>query len=158
MRHHTRSFMTKSFYLIFSFLLGGLLISCSGENLYEYGFEDLTHKSDYVIQVVVIPKDTNEDFEFQTIFFKTDGYGELSKKYLGYDRSGEFEVISSAVKEYKKVGVTFIPKTNISRVEVKIYDILFDDSVVVWRGFDEVDGEITVSYDFERNKEEIIRE
>ena len=150
--------MSRSFYLIFSFLLGSFLISCSGENIYEYNFEDLSEKRDYVIQVVVIPEEVAEGFEFQTIFFKTNGYGELSKTSPTYYSSGEYEVIRSAVKEYKKVGVTFIPKNNISRIEIKIYDILFDDSIVFWQGFEEVDSEITVSYDFELDREEVFRE
>ena len=149
--------MTKHISFICYILIAGLLTSCSGDNLYEYGFEDLSGKRDFVIQVVVIPEDTSEDFEFKTVFFETNGYGELLKTSPTFYNSGDYRIIRNAVKEHKKVGVTFVPKTNISRIEVKIYDILFDDSVVLWRSFDEVDSEITVGYDFESNREEIIQ-
>ncbi len=147
--------MTKLPFLVTSLILSVLLISCSGDNLYE--FEDLSQKRDMVIQVVVIPEDPNKDFDFQTIFFQTNGYGELVKKTPTYSSSGKYEVVRSAVKEYKKAGVTIIPNKNVSRVEIRIYDLLFDYDVW-YSAFENVEGKITLSYDFERDREEVIRE
>lgn len=157
MHHIVPSSMAKLSRYILAFLLAGLLVSCSGDNLYEYGFEDLSGKRDFVIQVIVIPEDASKDFEFKTVFFETNGYGEILKTSPTFYNSGDFRIIRNAVKEYKKVGVTFVPRENISRIEVKIYDILFDDTIVLWRGFDEINKEITITYDFESSKEEVIR-
>lgn len=147
--------MIKLPHLIFIFLLANLLISCSGDNLYE--FEELTEKEDFVIQLVVIPKDLKQDFNFRTIFYQTSGYGEQINKPVTFNESGEYRIIRSAVKEYKKVGVTFIPDSNISRIEIKIYNILFGEDVF-WQHFEDVDGEITVWYDFELDGEEVFSE
>ena len=149
------SFMIKFPHWIFPFLLAILLVSCSGENLYE--FEELTERRDIIIEVVVIPEDPNELLDFQAIFFQTDGYGELVNKSVGYNSSEEFEVVRSAVKAYKKAGVTFIPINNVSRVGIRIYDLLYDTDI--WYGaFENIEGKITVSYDFELGKEEVIPE
>lgn len=130
-------------------------ISCSGDNLYE--FDELSKKEDFIIQLVVIPEDPTEKFDFQTVFFKTDGFGQILKHSIVYKSAGEYKLIRKAVKEYKKVGVTIIPNENVSRVEVRIYNLLFNDDVF-WQSFENIESEITVSYDFELEQEEIIIE
>lgn len=147
--------MNKFFCALLSIILSGILISCSSENLYE--FVELTEKRDIIIEVVVIPEDPNELFDFQVIFHQTNGYGELVKKSLGYNTRGQYEVVRSAVKEYKEAGVTFIPINNVSRVGIRIYDLLYNSDIFYWTSED-IDGKITVSYDFELEREEVIRE
>lgn len=141
-----------SIFLNFIFL-SLLLFSCSGENLYE--FEELSKRNDYVIQVVVVPKDPNKSINFQVIFSETDGFGETLREAVTYNSPGEYKVVRNAVKEYKKVGVSVVPNQNVAQVDIKIYEILFN-GFVFWRSFEEVDGEISVYYDFETGKEEVI--
>jgi hypothetical protein len=138
--------------LLFLFIL---FLSCSGENLYE--FEELTTKRDLIIEVMVVPEDPNKPIDFDLTFFQTNGYGELVNKSGGYNVPGEIKVVSSAVKEYKKAGVTIIPLNNVSRVGIRIYDLFYDTDIMYW-AFKDLEGKITVSYDFELEKEEVIRE
>ncbi|MCC8359325.1 hypothetical protein [Salinimicrobium sediminilitoris] len=147
--------MIKSPHFIFIFLFAGLLISCSGDNLYE--FKELTRKKDIIIEVIVIPEDGNEEYDFQAVFFQTDGYGERVNKSVGYNGSEEIKVVSGAVKKYKKAGVTFTPINNVSKIGVRIYDLLYDTDIWFW-AFDNIEGEITISYDFDLDKAEIIQE
>lgn len=140
---------------LLSIILSGILISCNGENLYE--FEELTEKRDVIIEVVVIPEDPNELFDFQAIFYQTNGYGELVNKSVGYNTRGEYEVVSSAVKEYKKAGVSFIPINNVSRVGIRFYSLLYDSDMYYWAS-ENIEGKITVSYDFELERGEVIRD
>ncbi len=147
--------MIKSPHFIFIFLFAGLLISCSGDNLYE--FKELTRKKDIIIEVIVIPEDGNEEYDFQAVFFQTDGYGERVNKSVRYNGSEEIKVVSGAVKKYKKAGVTFTPISNVSKIGVRIYDLLYDTDIWFW-AFDNIEGEITISYDFDLDKAEIIQE
>ncbi len=147
--------MNKFSCALLSIILSGILISCSDENLYE--FEELTEKRDIIIEVVVIPEDPNELFDFQANFHQTNGYGELVNKSVAYNTLGEYEVVSSAVKEFKKAGVTFIPIKNVSRVGIRFYDLLYDTDIYYWTS-ENIDRKITVSYDFELEREEVIRD
>ena len=137
------------------FFLSILLLSCSGENLYE--FEELTTKRDFIIEVMVVPEDPNKAIDFDLTFFQTNGYGELVNKSRAYNVPGEIKVVSSAVKEYKKAGVTFIPLNNVAKIGIRVYDLFYDTDILYW-AFDDLEEKITVSYDFELEKEEVIRE
>ena len=132
------------------------LISCSGENLYE--FEELSAKEDYVIQIVAIAADSQEPMTFSTIFYETDGYGDLLEAPKSFGGNiGKYWVFRTAVKEYKKAGVKFIPQENIQGVQVEIFNLESGDHVFA-RYFEEITGPVTVFYDFDKEEETVVQE
>lgn len=131
-----------------------MLSSCSGENLYD--FEELSKKDDFIIEVFVRADHPDKPMDFSLVTYKTDGFGRLLESHKLFGGIAEYEVINNAVKEYKKVGVTFLPGQNVARLHIRIYN-LETGYVVCLQQFEEVKGEVTIYYDFETAEETVLQ-
>ena len=133
-----------------------LLFSCTDDNI--YNFKELSQYDDYIIELEVYFEDINEDYSFTAIDYKTSGYDKFESWPSGKSGNArsEKETYNWAVKEYKRVGLKFIPETNIRRFRIQIYQL--QDSDVIFQYYSEGSEIATVFYDFETAKDSVILE
>lgn len=133
-----------------------LLVSCTDENIYD--FKELSNNDDYIIELKVYFEDIDEDYSFTAIDYKTTGYNKFESWPTGWsgDTMRETETYNWAVKEYKRVGLKFIPEKNVKRFRIQIYQL--QDSDVIFQYYSEGSEIATVFYDFENEKDTVILE
>ena len=104
---------------------------------------------------VYFDPNTTENYEFDTEYYKTNGYDELLTDFVGYEGSMPHNRRSTffrAVKEYKKVGIKIIPIANIKGYYLRISKISgYPDGTgtTVVNIENDITNEVTIFYDFE---------
>lgn len=136
-------------YLLLTTVLFG---SCSSED----DFIELSSYDDYMIELTVyFDSNTTENYEFDTEYYKTNGYDELLIDYVSYGGSmphNHHSTFYRVVKEYKKVGVKITPIANIKAYSLRISAISgYPDGLTVVN-INDITDEVTIIYDFETNE------
>lgn len=131
------------------FITSLLLVSCSGENLYE--FEELSDKEEFIVEVVAVPRKVEEPMLCWVVFHETDGYGDVFKSSRGTGGIAPFQIFNNAVKAYKKVGVNVVPEENVRAFQVRIYNLQTGTDYFV-QLFENPEEEVIVTYDFDKNE------
>ncbi len=136
---------------LFSFIL---FVSCTNENI--YNFKELSNHDDYIIELKVYFEDIDEDYSFTITDYKTTGYNKF--EYWSAVWAGatvrETKILKWAVKEYKKVGLKFIPEKNVQKFRILIYNLEYSE--VISQYHSEGAEEVSVYYDFEKGKDTVI--
>lgn len=147
--------MKKKFTCFFICLSSLILISCSGDNLYE--FRDLSRHDDYIIEVMVNLKDPNAEFSFRTVTYETNGYNKLLNESWAFSSSTTGSASPNiyfhrvAVKAYKTTGIEFFPGENIKNVTIQIYDLVNYYPVVKY--ITSSPEAVSIFYNFESGEE-----
>jgi len=136
----------KLYFLLTIILFG----SCSAED----DFIELSSYDDYIIELTVyFDSDSTENYEFDTEFFKTNGYDELLTDFVSYEGSmphNHHSTFYRTVKEYKKVGVKIIPVANIKGYYLRISAMSgYPNGPTVVNIENDITNEVTIFYDFE---------
>ncbi len=128
------------------FFLPILLLSCSGENLYE--FEELSERREFLVEVIAAPVNESEPMLCWVSFFETNGYGEIFTDSRATGQVAPLQVFNNAVKTYKEVGVNVVPGENVKEFRVRIYDL---ESGIEYfaQAFKYPKEEVIVTFDFE---------
>ena len=136
----------KLFFLLTILLFG----SCNAED----DFIELSSHDDYMIELTVyFDPNTTENYEFDTEYYKTNGYDELLTDFVGYEGSMPHNHRSTfyrTVKEYKKIGVKIIPVANIKGYYLRISAMSgYPIGTTVVNIENDITSEVTIFYDFE---------
>lgn len=121
-------------------------------------FTELTSHDDFLIQTTVFLKDPAESYRIKFVYYKTDGYNNLTEKFISQSGSSndDRETFYGAVKEYKKVGLKIDPVENIDYIAISFLEVGYFMEPY-FQHQQKVTGAFTLMYDFETNTHEIIQ-
>ncbi|MCP9199455.1 hypothetical protein MKO06_06030 [Gramella sp. GC03-9] len=142
-------------YKIILLILTASLVSCSGENLYD--FKDLTPKPDFIYQVRAYAEDSTKTIDYKVTVFQTNGYNELISYPYGTVSGGNkaFHASEYSVKAYKKNGVLITPRENVKRFWIVCYEVgstnIYNE--MLFQHISENAAPVYVGYDFDSNQQ-----
>lgn len=141
-----------------AFVVLFLVSSC-----YHEDYTDLTFHDDYFAELTIFfENETAKDIEYNVTKYETNGFDQ----FISYDDFGfylernisEYYTRYLIFKEYKKIGLKIIPKTEgLKRFKLMMreMDVEFPNSIPIIDIEKDIKGEVSVFYDFETKKLEV---